>query len=77
MTRIGDPSPKILSGKIVRDEPEAARMRISTETIETARDRHERCLSQLQDACLTLDSATERRDAGQSNARQFPQSNVE
>ena len=57
MTRIGDPSPKILSGKIVRDGPEADRMRISTETIETARDRYERCLSQLKDACLTLDSA--------------------
>lgn len=63
--RIGDPSTKILSGKILRDEPEPARVTISDETIKAAKDKYEICLSRLQDSCLTVDSGTAPNDSAQ------------
>lgn len=63
--RIGDPSKKILSGKIVREDAEPMRITISDETMKVAKDKYESCLSRLQNTCLTIDSGTAPNDGAQ------------
>lgn len=54
--RIGDPSPNIFSGKIVRDDPESKRLKISPETLKAAEECYENCLSTLKATCISLDA---------------------
>ena len=65
--RVGDPSPKILAGKIVRDEP--ARGGIPDDTMKLARERYDQCFASLQNTCLTLDSMINALNAGRQKAR--------
>jgi hypothetical protein len=65
--RVGDPSPKIRAGKIVRDEP--ARGGISDDTMKLAREGYEECFASLQNTCLTLDSIIKNLDAVPPKAR--------
>jgi hypothetical protein len=50
--RVGDPSSKIRSGKIIRDEP--ARGEISDDTMKLAKEGYERCFASIHNTCLTL-----------------------
>jgi hypothetical protein len=54
--RIGDPSPKIFSGRIIRDDSQSKRANISAETLELAERGYLGCWSSLEDSCVHLDA---------------------